>query len=244
MGKLSKDHIVTIHVLNETGEGPSAIARRLGVTEGAVRYHLERRKAGATDGRAKVASIDERGLGEAVRHWWQEASADLPEGRRPNVGLLHAWLHSEHRYQGSVKSVRKWVRRHLPAAKLRCFRRVETPPGAQAQVDWSEHRDVDLGDGIPVTLWIFHLVLSHCRKRVSVACLGCDQLWWHRAHLEALKRIGGVPAVVRIDNCKTGVSHGAGSWGTINEQYRRFAVGLGFHCAGQADSGLGWLAAQ
>lgn len=229
MGTLSKDHIVAIHVLHQTGESRSAIARRMGVTEGAVRYHLRRKAAQTEDGRVKAAKIEQQGLEAAVRHWWAAACEDQAEGRRPNVELLHAWLVVEHGYQGSVKSVRKWVRRHLPPAKLRCFRRVETPPGAQAQVDWSEHRGVDLGDGVPVTLWIFHLVLSHCRKRVSVACLGCDQLWWHRAHGEALRRIGGVPAVLRIDNCKTGVSHGAGAWGTLNEAYQRFARSLGFH---------------
>lgn len=229
MGRLSKDQIVTIQVLTQTGESRSSIARRLGVTEGAVRYHLRRTAEQAQDGRAKPSRIEQDGLEAAVRHWWATATEDLPEGRRPNVERLHAWLRAEHGFQGSVKSVRKWVRRHLPAAKLRCFRRVETPPGAQAQVDWSEHRDMDLGDGVPATLWIFHLVLSHSRKRVSVACLGCDQLWWHRAHIEALRRIGGVPAVLRIDNCKTGVSHGAGPWGTLNEAYRRFARSLGFH---------------
>jgi transposase len=194
-----------------------------------VRYHLRRRAAQAQDGRAKPSQIARQGLEAAVRHWWAMSVESLPEGRRPNIELLHAWLVAEHAFQGSVKSVRKWVRQHLPAAKLRCFRRVETPPGAQAQVDWSEHRGVDLGDGVLVTLWVFHLVLSHSRKRVSVACLGCDQLWWHRAHTEALRRIGGVPAVIRIDNCKTGVSHGAGAWGTVSETYQRFARSLGFH---------------
>ena len=31
-----------------------------------------------------------------------------------------------------------------------------------------------------------------------------DQLHWHHAHNEAFRRIGGVPAVLRIDNLKTG----------------------------------------
>ena len=38
MAKLSKEEIVTIDVLKEKGETNQAIAERLGVTEGAVRF--------------------------------------------------------------------------------------------------------------------------------------------------------------------------------------------------------------
>jgi transposase len=55
------------------------------------------------------------------------------------------------------------------------------------------------------------------------------QLSWQSAHIQAFQRLGGVPAVNRIDNLKTGISHGAGPWGEINAQYRTFAKTLGFH---------------
>ena len=42
-------------------------------------------------------------------------------------------------------------------------------------------------------------------------------------------RLRGVAAVNRIDNLKTGVSHGSGPWGEINESYRAYARTLGFH---------------
>jgi len=38
-----------------------------------------------------------------------------------------------------------------------------------------------------------------------------------------------VAAVNRIDNLKTGIAHGCGAWGQINEQYRTYARTLGFH---------------
>jgi hypothetical protein len=44
-----------------------------------------------------------------------------------------------------------------------------------------------------------------------------DPLSWHHAHNEALRRLGGVPAVLRIDNLKTGVAAGAGPWGEVND---------------------------
>ena len=41
----------------------------------------------------------------------------------------------------------RFVRAHYPRPRLRPFRRVETPPGAQAQVDWGEFANLDIGCG-------------------------------------------------------------------------------------------------
>lgn len=49
--RLRREEVVTIKVLSEKGENHCQVARLLGVSEGAVRYHL-RQAAGATDGRA------------------------------------------------------------------------------------------------------------------------------------------------------------------------------------------------
>ena len=56
-----------------------------------------------------------------------------------------------------------------------------------------------------------------------------DQLAWHHVHNEAYRRLGGVAAVNRIDNLKTGVARGCGAWGVVNDQYRAYARALGFH---------------
>ena len=56
-----------------------------------------------------------------------------------------------------------------------------------------------------------------------------NQLAWHHVHNEAFKRLGGVAAINRIDNLKTGVAHGAGPWGKINESYSAYARTMGFH---------------
>jgi hypothetical protein len=56
-----------------------------------------------------------------------------------------------------------------------------------------------------------------------------DQLHWHHAHNGAFRRLGGVPAVLRIDNLKTGVARGAGPWGERNESYVNDSHAAGFH---------------
>lgn len=235
MTRLGKDQIVTIHVLDDLrsagqqGMSNVQIAEMLGVTEGSVRYHLRRRAQDAEDGRSgKQSLIEQNGLEAAVAHWWADQLEQLPEGRSPNATVLWQWLVDEHQYPGSCKSVRKYVRGRFDRPKLRPFRRVETPPGAQMQSDWLEMR-VDLADAGSTTLYGFLMTLSHSRKSALVWSTSMDQLAWHRVHNEAFRRLGGVAAINRIDNLKTGVSHGAGVWGTINPRYQAYARLMGFH---------------
>ncbi len=229
VAKLSKEHVMTIKILAQTGESHGAIGRRLQVTEGAIRYRLRRLATGAVDGRAKQPLIEQLGLQSVVAHWWALQRADLPVERSPNAEVLHELLVGEHGYAGSVKSVRLYLRSRFPRPRLRPFRRVETPPGAQAQVDWSDHR-IDIGETSGTTLLhAFHCILSHSRMEAVVWCRSMQQVTWHHAHNQALMRLGGVPAVMRIDNLKTGIGTGAGAWGTVNTQYQRYAQSLGFH---------------
>jgi len=230
MVKLNKEQVVTIHVLHEKEVPNTETAEKLGVTEGTVRYHLKREAEGATDGRRKPSTIGKMGLDRAVAEWWAHQESILVGKRPPSVQALHAWLQVEHGYPASYKSVRKYVRATFPKPKKRPFRRVETPPGAQAQTDWGEYRSVDIGgpDG-PETLYAFVMTLGHSRAEAIIWSRSMDQLAWHRCHNEAFKRLGGVPATNRIDNLKTGMGHGAGSWGQVNAQYASYAGAMGFH---------------
>src|SRR5262249_21058770 len=210
------------------GQSNTQVAQTLGVSEGAVRYHL--RRAGQLDRRrGKPRKADP--LAGAIDQWVgsHQPAAQAGEPLRPaSIRALFDWLCAEHGYDGSYKSVLRCARGRYGGPRLRPFRRVETPPGAQAQVDWGEFAAIDVGDG-PQTLYGFVLVLSHSRKEALVWCRRTDQLAWHHAHTEAFRRLGGVPAVLRIDNLKTGVGSGAGPWGQVNGAYRSYANGLGFH---------------
>ena len=230
MAKLTKEQIVTIEVLQQRGQSNSQTARILGVSEGAVRYHLRRARGHAADGRQKPSRIEQLGLVEAVAHWWQAQAQFLGPQRPPSVQLLYEFLRAEYAYNGSYKSVRKFVRARYGRPPIRPFRRVETPPGAQTQSDWGEFPRVHLGDPEgPTTLYAFVMVLSHSRKEAVVWSRAMDQLAWHHVHNEAYRRLGGVAAVNRIDNLKTGIASGCGAWGQINEQYRVYARMMGFH---------------
>lgn len=213
---------MTIKTLTHQGMSHCQIARLLGVTEGAVRYQVKRMQTAAVDGRTRQAP-KAAAVAEAIEHWrLQQADTAV------NLAALHEWLIAEHGYAGSLRSVQRYWRKAYPAPAIRARRRVETPPAAQAQVDWAEFPAVIL-DGERTDLLALHMVLSHSRFEAIIWSLRKDLLSWLHCHTEAFKRIGGVTATVRVDNEKTAVVHGAGAWGTINTAYRRYAAMMRFH---------------
>ncbi len=199
-----------------------AIARMLGVRENTVRYHLERQARGAVDGRS-LQLHKAAGLAEAIAHYLERA-ADGPV----NLAALYEWLTAEHDFAGSLRGLQRYFRRHYPRPAVRARRRVETPPGAQGQADWAEWPRVWIA-GRGVRAHQFHLRLSHSRYGARVWSPREDQLAWHHVHNESFRRLGGVPATVRVDNLKTAVSRGAGAWGELNPSYRRYAKAVRFH---------------
>ncbi len=202
---LSLEEVVTMLTLKEKGMSNKAIANLLGVTEGAVRYRLRRAENGQADGRCQKRAFAAE-YDTEIRSWVRaqqqdpEAEAD-PQPHEIQVRALYDWLVSEHQYPASYRSVLRYVRKIFPKAKLRPFRRVEMPPGAQAQVDWFDAHVHLAGEG-RCKLYGFIMTLSHSRKTAVVWRRGMNQLHWHAAHNEAFRRPGGVPAVVRIGNCR------------------------------------------
>jgi transposase len=221
--KLDAEARMTIRTLAERGHSNRAIARLLGVQENAVRYHRRRLAVGAVDGRSRQRHLAEA-FEPAISYWLEQLDGD----GRLNLAALHDWLGNEHGYTGTLRSLQRYFKAHYPKPAIRARRRVETPPGAQAQADWSEFARVPIGGRVQ-RVSLFALKLSFSRYSAFVWSLREDQLAWHHVHNEAFRRLQGLPAVIRIDNLKTGVARGAGPWGVINPHYRAYARGVGFH---------------
>ena len=222
--RLKREEVMTIQVLHERGLSNRAIGRQLDVDERTVRYQLKREVEGRPDGR-RDKPFRAEALAGVIARWMEEA--EQPDNG-VNLQVLYERLVHDHDYAGSYKSVQRYVRARFPQPKLRTRRRVETPPGAQAQVDWAEFPQMRLG-GEVVPLHAFHVVLSHSRMEAVVWSERADQLAWLHVHNEALCRLGGVAAVMRVDNVKTAVARGAGPWGEINKTYREYARAMRFH---------------
>jgi transposase len=222
--RLRREEIVTMQVLKERGETQSAIARRLGVTEGAVRYQLKRASSGAVDGRARQVHV--------AAAFSVEIEAFLAARARPerpaNLRELYEHLVEHCGYGASSKSLQRYMRATYGRPPMRTYRRVETPPGAQTQTDWGEYPRIRLrGETRP--LHAFVMVLSHSRRPAVVWSLREDQVCWLSCHNRAFQRLGGIAAVNRIDNVKTAISVGAGAWGTVHPAYKAYARSMGFH---------------
>ncbi len=131
----------------------------------------------------------------------------------------------DHGYSGSYKAVVRHLARIHGQPKVRALRRVETPPGVQAQHDWFEIQ-------VPIGAKRHRIqalvgTLSHSRARFCWVSRDQGQLAWHTGHVAMFERYGRVALWVRIDNLKTGVASGAGSSAVLNRSYEIFARTLG-----------------
>jgi len=211
--------------LIERGYPVRSVAREFNVDESTLRYHRDRRRSGQGDGRkGKPEACSDY---DAVIQQWLAQQANR---RRPDsVQSLYEHLVSKHGFGGNYKSVLRYVRRRQGPPKVRPARRVETRPGAQAQVDWVQSRPIHLEAlGGPVQLQAFIMTLSHSRMWSVIWSQSQDLLHWLAVHNEAFQFLMGVPWTVRIDNLKTGVASGAGAWAKLHEGYASYADQLGF----------------
>jgi transposase len=224
--RLRGEEIVTIEILAEKGQNNCRIAEALGITEGAVRYQRKRLAEGRRDGR-KDRTFKVQRLAPVIEHWVEtHRAAGLAQP--VNVKELYEHLVREHGYAGHYRSVLRYVRSRYPKPRVRTYRRVETPPGAQSQTDWAEYPEVDVGEG-PEPLHAFVMALSHSRYPAVVWSRREDQINWLACHNAAFRWLSGVAAVNRIDNVSTALSKGAGAWGVIHPVYRSYARSVGFH---------------
>lgn len=227
MARLRQEHLMVAREMVERDIPVRQVARDLGVDESTVRYHLAR-PADALDGRRERVSV--------LDGWTDRITAVLARFDDPRVGgdaptrieasVVHGVLRREFGFLGSYQSVRRHLTRHYPARPTRAVRRVETPPGMQAQHDWFDVV-VRVG-GTPRPLHGLIGTLSHSRARFVWLSPTMDQLAWQTGHLALFTRYGGVPRWIRVDNLRTAVASGAGPTAVLNAAFRTFARACGF----------------
>jgi len=129
-----------------------------------------------------------------------------------------------HGYDSVKRFVRTVKRRRPEVADV-----MEHPPGAEAQVDFSQGPPtLDPVSGRWRRPWIFRMVLSCCRHSYEEPLWRQDHASYIRAHENAFLDFGGVPRVVRLDNLKAGVARACLYDPDINELYAAFAEHWGF----------------
>jgi len=106
----------------------------------------------------------------------------------------------------SYDSVKRFLR-HLRKDTPVPFRRMETAPGQEAQVDFGSGAPVVGADGKKRRTHVFRIVLSHSRKGYSEAVYRQTTEDFIACMENAFRHFGGVPRTLVIDNLRAAVVH-------------------------------------
>ena len=226
MARLRRDQLMVAKEMVARQVPVRQVARQLGVEESSLRYRLGR-AVDAPDGRQERPSVLDgwEGRVDAVLARFDDPRLHGEATAAVDATVVHGVLQREFGFPGSYQSVRRHLMRRFPAP-VQAVRRVETPPGVQAQHDWFEWTTRLAGVLQPV----FGLIgtLSHSRASFVWVSTRMHQLAWQAGHLALFARYGGVPLWVRIDNLKTGVASGAGPTAVLTPAFATFARTCGF----------------
>ncbi len=107
----------------------------------------------------------------------------------------------ERGYSGSERTLRRHVRAVRPVPRAEAFLRIETLPGEQSQVDWG-HVGTQLIDGSERALWVFVIVLAHCRAFWAELVVDLTVHSLLRSLVRASTYFGGVTRQWLFDNPK------------------------------------------
>ncbi|MEM6693025.1 MAG: IS21 family transposase, partial [Planctomycetota bacterium] len=139
---------------------------------------------------------------------------------------IHQDLKSDHAFEGSYHSVRRFILRLGKKTPLP-FRRMEVDPGEEAQIDFGTGAPVVGADGKKRRPWMLRVILSHSRK-------GYSEVVWRQttdnfiAAIEnAFHHFGGVPRRLVIDNLKAAVNRADWYDPEIHPKLQSFALHYG-----------------
>jgi len=226
MARLRRDALMVAQQMVERRVPVRQVARQLGVDESSLRYRLKRPPE-AWDGRQERPSVldgwDARV--DAVLARFDDPRLRGEGGAGVEASVVHGVLQREYGFGGSYQAVRRYLTRRFPVP-VQAIRRVETPPGVQAQHDWFECT-ARVG-GLVQPLYGLIGTLSYSRASFIWVSLSTQQLAWQTGHLALFRRYGGVPLWIRIDNLKTGVAAGAGPTAVLTPAFATFARTCGF----------------
>ena len=129
--------------------------------------------------------------------------------QRAAIGVLNAAkLLQEIRrqgYMGGLTLLRQFVHPLRPSVPI-VTQRFETPPGHQAQVDWTSCGRIWNGERLR-PLSAFVMTLGYSRRQYVEFTIRQDMETFLRCHVNGFRYFGGAPSEVLYDNLKTAVDH-------------------------------------
>jgi transposase len=108
----------------------------------------------------------------------------------------------ERGYQGSLRSLRRYLTTARPRRKSAAVLRIETLPGEQGQVDWAHVGELVVPGGRR-SLWAFVMVLRYSRASFAELVVSLDVHSLRRSLVRAATFFRGLPRQWLFDNAKT-----------------------------------------
>ena len=244
--------VESIHSMRSAGLSCREIARRLRINRETVSRHL--RLGPNPVSKPASAPIFPAGSEVPVAGFGAPtgsagAGSAVPTGLRSSpvsaAGPWLAWLLEQHakgltakrlhqdllvEFPGaqavSYDSVRRLLKKH-GATKPVPFRRMESPPGMEAQIDFGTGAPVIGPDGRRRKTHVLCVVLSHSRRCYSEAVFNQSADVFLQCLENAFEHFGGVPRTIVVDNLKAAVLKADWFDPEINPKLRDFCKHYG-----------------
>ncbi len=207
----------TIRTLREQGNGIRAIARMLGISRNTVRRYvggdvsaiietdpLEPKVptgSAAEDKSPSSSSIPARSQSKCLPF---QQIIEEKVGQDLHAQRIYQDLVHEHSFDGGYDSVKRFVQR-LTQADGVAHRRMESPPGFEAQVDFGKGAWIADENGKRRKTHMLRVVLCNSRKGYTESVFKQDTESFIRALENAFRHFGGVPKTLVPDNLKAAV---------------------------------------
>jgi len=155
-------------------------------------------------GSSSLAAGAAPGRGSQCKPW----RAVILEGLERGLTARRIWqdLAGEHGFAGDYQSVQRFVRRLRAGSNALPFRRMESDPGEEAQVDFGKGAPLIGPDGRRSRPHLFRIVLSCSRKAYSEAVSRQTTEQFIRCIENAFHHFGGVTRTLMVDNLKAAVT--------------------------------------
>jgi len=204
--RLKMAKVNSILTLHQQGWSQRRIAEQLGVHRETVSRYIAQWKAGQaeapTGSEPSKPATAPTGSGSACEPFREIILDKLAAGL--SAQRIYQDLRADHEFSARYPSVRRFVRQLRTTTPIP-FRRMESLPGEQAQVDFGRGGQIVTPEGKRRGTWVFRIVLSHSQKGYSEAVYRQTTENFIRSLENAFWHFGGVPKTLVIDNLKAAV---------------------------------------
>jgi transposase len=225
----------TICTLDGRGWSRRRIARELGIDRQTVgRYLLLAKPAISTTGSEEAGEVKSAisTPGKSVGRKSQCEPLVEVIMAKVEVGLsaqrIYQDLVEEKGFTDSYQSVKRFVRK-LRAVQPERIWRLECQPGEEVQLDFGLGAPIDELPHKTRRSWVLRLVLSYSRKGYSEAVTRQDTETFLRCLENGLRRFGGCPLFINLDNMKSAVLQADWFDPEINPKLADFCRHYGIH---------------